>query len=101
MDHDGPFEEVKAAAAKLAAQGYTCFQTFTCSNCGARVTLDLPNEFFRQVICRHCHTTTDLEHHRSNYRAYSTLGIKSEKGEGHADRESEGHGDDPHRERDG
>jgi peptide subunit release factor 1 (eRF1) len=59
---DYPIEECLATAALLISQGATIHQKFTCSNCGARQTMDEPNKFFRTGHCEECDSISLITH---------------------------------------
>ncbi|MCI0557516.1 MAG: hypothetical protein MN733_03395 [Nitrososphaera sp.] len=65
--NDYPFQEVVDHASKLIADGHTVFQKFTCSGCGARQTIDVPNTFYTSGSCEECHHITDLTKNGCNF----------------------------------
>lgn len=62
-----PFEEVLARAQKLAAEGVTVYQKFTCVNCGNRLTMEEPNTFYVEGTCDNCGALTDIRATGCNY----------------------------------
>ena len=66
---DFPFYECVEAGLKLRRRGFTTYQKFTCRGCGARLTIDAPNCWFKHGHCDKCNTVTDLEKHGCNYAA--------------------------------
>lgn len=58
---DGPFNDVVMQAAKIIDENTMVLQKFTCSGCGARLTLEPPNVFFRSATCDECGALTNIE----------------------------------------
>lgn len=71
LDH--PFYEVVEQVEKLAADGALCYQKFTCSGCGQRLTIDVPNRFHTQGTCDRCPAVTDIEKQGCNYLVIKPL----------------------------
>jgi len=65
--HDYPIEECAKTAADAINGGYTIYQRFSCERCGQRLTMDVPNQFFRSGACDKCGHTSDITH--CNYTA--------------------------------
>lgn len=66
-ERNGPFEEVVAQADKLIAAGGTVYFKFTCANCGARQTFDVPNTAYVEGTCEECNFITDLRRDGCGY----------------------------------
>jgi hypothetical protein len=64
-DHD--FHAVVRSAAEKIAAGATVYQKFTCSSCGNRLTMDVPNTFFTHGTCDKCDHETNIEEAGHNY----------------------------------
>jgi hypothetical protein len=66
---DFPLDEVVKAANEIVAQrpGTKIFQKFTCSGCGERLTIDVPNEFHPTGSCDRCPAITDIRKQGCNY----------------------------------
>jgi hypothetical protein len=64
---DYPFYEVAKAADQLIAQGCAVYQKFTCSGCGARLSMDEPNVFHKMGTCDKCPAVTNIEKQGCNY----------------------------------
>lgn len=58
---DGPLMEMAALADEKIQQGYTAWQKWTCSHCGARQTMPDPNVFFTSGKCAECDKVTELD----------------------------------------
>lgn len=43
------------------------FQKFTCSNCGSRQTMTVPNYFYTHGTCEECGKVTDIQKTGCNY----------------------------------
>ena len=67
--HDHPFDQVVDGAIEKMKDGMTVFQKFTCSKCGQRLTMDVPNKFFVEGTCDKCGTITDIRKQGCNYMA--------------------------------
>jgi hypothetical protein len=71
---DFPFEEVAERAEKLVARGgVTVFQKWTCSQCRARQTMDVPDTFYTTGQCEECGAITDIVAAGCNYMAIFTV----------------------------
>jgi hypothetical protein len=46
---------------ELARKGCKVYQKFTCSLCGSRQTIDLPNVFYKTCKCELCGSITNVE----------------------------------------
>jgi len=57
---DHPFMDVCKSADDLVRKGWTTFQKFTCEQCKARQTIDVPNTFYTKGSCEECGHITDL-----------------------------------------
>ncbi|MBO4222002.1 hypothetical protein [Bradyrhizobium neotropicale] len=55
-----PLEAVVAKANLLIKQGCDVYQKFTCSGCGARLTMAKPNVFHGSGTCDRCSRTTNI-----------------------------------------
>jgi hypothetical protein len=64
---DYPFEKVVAKADDLIKAGHTVYQKFTCTGCGARLTIEQPNVFHRYGTCDRCPATTNIWARGCNY----------------------------------
>lgn len=64
---DHPFGVILAAAKKHAEAGRLCYQKFSCSKCGQRLTMETPNVFHRTGSCDQCGHITDIEKQGCNY----------------------------------
>jgi hypothetical protein len=66
LDH--PFDKITAEADILiASTKATIFQKFTCSGCGQRLTMDVPNTFYTHGTCDKCGVTTDIKAQGCNF----------------------------------
>ena len=65
--NDHPFYAVVEEASAHIARGATVFQKYTCSGCGARLTLETPNVFHTTGTCDQCPATTDIVAQGCNY----------------------------------
>lgn len=69
-DLDHPFYEV-AERAEQVLESYhgaaTIFQKWSCAECGARQTMDIPNTFFTVGQCEECGGITDIVATGCNY----------------------------------
>lgn len=77
LDH--PFDEVAASADEYIKKGGQVFQKFTCSSCGNRLTMDVPNVFYKTGTCDECGTVTDIEAQGCNYLVVLDSGSRSAK----------------------
>ena len=67
MPNDYPLKEIAAAIEQHARNGSQCFQKFTCTNCGERLTMDSPNVIYKTGTCDKCGHTTNIERTGCNY----------------------------------
>lgn len=65
MDH--PFYEVAATAQANMEAGGTIYQKWTCRGCGQRLTMEVPNKFYKVGSCEECGAETDLVETGCNY----------------------------------
>jgi hypothetical protein len=75
--NDYPFEVVSEGANAVVERGGMIYQKFTCNGCGNRLTMDVPNTFFKQGSCDQCGVVTDIEARGCNFLAVFPL---TEKG---------------------
>jgi hypothetical protein len=71
--NDYPFDEVAAAAEKLANAGHKIHQKFTCAGCGQRLTIEEPNVFYTEGTCDQCPAVTNIREQGCNYLIYMRL----------------------------
>lgn len=64
---DYPFYDVLAEAERLFKKGHDVYQKFTCSHCGNRLTIDVPNSFHKEGHCDSCGHMTNIEAQGCNY----------------------------------
>jgi len=64
-----PLTEVAAAAELVVAGGGIVYQKYTCSKCGNRLTMDVPNKFYTRGECDQCMHITDIETDGCNFLA--------------------------------
>jgi hypothetical protein len=64
---DHPFEEIVAAIQRHAALGRMCYQKYTCSGCGLRLSMEEPNVLYKTGRCDGCGVVTDIEKQGCNY----------------------------------
>lgn len=74
---DYPFHEIADAMWKHAEDGNKCFQKFTCTNCGKRLTIEVPNSMFRTGSCDSCGHITDIEKQGCNYMLHVLIKRKA------------------------
>jgi hypothetical protein len=63
--NDYPIDDCAAQAAlhmSMSKLPMRVHQKWTCKHCGARQTMEEPNEFFRQGKCEECRKITDITH---------------------------------------
>jgi hypothetical protein len=58
---DLPFEEAYRRAKYWISQGCIIFQKFTCEKCGQRLTMEMPNVFYRAGSCDKCGHITQID----------------------------------------
>ena len=63
----------KADEAVLAKGGFV-LQQFLCEECGAKQTMDEPNNFYTHGTCEECGHTTDLRETGCNFAAIFSVG---------------------------
>jgi hypothetical protein len=73
MFRDFPFGEVVTKAQALAAAGHDVYQKFTCAGCGARLTMEEPNDFHETGTCDRCNVITDIKARGCNYMPHMRL----------------------------
>ena len=66
---DHPFDEVVENAKRAMGKGFKTFQSFTCSGCGQRLTMDEPNKFYAEGTCDKCPAKTDIRKQGCNFAA--------------------------------
>jgi PHP family Zn ribbon phosphoesterase len=64
---DHPFKTVCEAVRLHAEKGRLCYQKFSCSKCGQRLTMETPNVFHKTGSCDQCGHITDIEKQGCNY----------------------------------
>ena len=64
---DLPWEVVIEQVTKHVEAGRLCYQKFTCSGCGQRLTIETPNHFHMQGSCDRCSTITDIKKQGCGY----------------------------------
>lgn len=73
--NDYPIEEcaatVEAKAREFPGQ-ITIYQKWTCQHCGARITMNEPNKFFRSGHCEDCGNHTLIA--KCNYMLLASMG---------------------------
>jgi hypothetical protein len=75
-----PFDECAAGAQEVTLRGGIIFQKFTCSGCGNRLTMDVPNKFFTRGTCDQCGTETNIQETGCNFLAVFPLTEKGKAG---------------------
>ena len=70
---DFPWHEVAKKAEALAKSGVDVYQKFTCSGCGQRLTMDVPNHFYEEGTCDKCPAVTDIKKQGCNFMIYARL----------------------------
>lgn len=75
---DFPFYEVGAEAEKQIELGNTIHQKWTCSHCGVRQTMEVPNKFFTKGRCENCKKITNILIQGCNFLLIASLkkGVK-------------------------
>lgn len=71
--NDYPFGDVCKTARKLVLDGHDVYQKFSCSNCGQRLTMDIPNHFYETGGCDKCGHITDIKTQGCNYLLHARL----------------------------
>lgn len=64
---DHPFQVIAEAVKLHASKGRLCFQKFTCSKCGQRLTIQEPNVLYKTASCDQCKAITNIEEQGCNY----------------------------------
>ena len=67
--NDYPLDEIGKTVDDVIAKGGTCYQKFTCENCGSRQTIDVPNTFYTSGQCEECKHVTDIKKRGCNFIA--------------------------------
>jgi len=67
MPNDYPFYEIAVAVKEYAEKGFSCYQKFTCSACGQRLTMEEPNVLYKEGHCDKCGHITNIEKQGCNY----------------------------------
>jgi hypothetical protein len=67
MYKDYPFLEIADAVEAHASRGFSCYQKFTCDNCGSRQTIPDENVMHTKGKCEECGFTTDILKRGCNY----------------------------------
>jgi DNA-directed RNA polymerase subunit RPC12/RpoP len=57
---DISFDRACQKALDYIRGGATAYQKFTCSKCGARLTMEEPNKFYETGTCDQCGHLTDI-----------------------------------------
>jgi hypothetical protein len=65
-----PFYEVAAGAKEVIDRGGQVFQKFTCSSCGKRLAMDVPNVFYKTGSCDKCGAITNIEETGCNFLVF-------------------------------
>lgn len=65
--NDYPLDEIGDACMNLIAKGATIYQKFTCTSCGKRLMMDIPNTLFTEGTCDSCGHVTDIRETGCNY----------------------------------
>lgn len=58
---DHPLLETVKEANTVIDKGGTTFQKFTCSHCGSRQTMDVPDTFYEEGTCEACGGLTEIK----------------------------------------
>jgi hypothetical protein len=58
--NDFPFDDLVERGIERMNQGWDVYLKFTCSGCGQRLTIDVPNKFFTEGTCDKCPALTDI-----------------------------------------
>lgn len=66
-DLDEPFDRVATHAEQLVSRGAMVFQKFTCAGCGARLTMDVPDTFYKEGSCDQCGAITNIQEAGCNF----------------------------------
>jgi len=62
-----PFYLVTQKAEEIIQTGAAVFQKFTCGGCGNRLTMEVPNVFYKEGTCDKCDFVTNIELQGCNY----------------------------------
>jgi rRNA maturation protein Nop10 len=79
--HDFPFYEVAEKAGELVRAGADVYQKFTCQQCGNRLTMDVPNKFYKEGTCDNCGAITNIEKQGCNYLIHFGKGTTRDRKE--------------------
>lgn len=73
--HDYPFDQVTDTVIEELQKNPNLrfFQKFTCAKCGNRLTIDVPNKFFKEGECDKCHTITNIKEQGCNYMMFMAV----------------------------
>jgi len=52
--------EIEAMMNRQIDKGFTCWQKWSCPNCGARQTMDVPNTLYLSGHCQECATVSPI-----------------------------------------
>jgi len=64
---DHPFKVIVEVVRIHALRGRLCYQKFSCSKCGQRLTMETPNVLYKTASCDQCQTVTDIEKQGCNF----------------------------------
>lgn len=69
LTSDYPFADIVASIEKKLRDDPTLliFQKWTCSHCGARQTMETPNQLYMTGRCEECRQVTDITANGCNY----------------------------------
>lgn len=67
-----PWKEVLDTADELIGRGIDVYQQFNCEHCGAKQTMEKPNQFHISGICEECGGETDIVKNGHNYMVHAT-----------------------------
>ena len=70
---DFPFYEATRTAEQLTNQGHDVYQKYSCAGCGQRLTMEIPNIFYKSGTCDKCDTVTDIEKQGCNYMVHMRI----------------------------
>ena len=69
-----PIEECVQRANEVIAAGGLAFQTFICSGCGIKQTMETPNAFYTEGECEECKHVTNIRKDGCNWTALIAVG---------------------------
>lgn len=78
--NDYPLSVIAESMQKQIARGATCYQKWTCGQCGDRVTGNIPNKLFTQGHHEDCGFVTDIEASGCNFMFILELGRSPGRG---------------------